>query len=226
MAFRGKITSLSTCGIQYRILAVLNAQGPLFIGWDAEWATAEICTDAVRTVNLGRPDRQQCDRIFREFCWKSFLFKSRVRTVRHCRLDCRTSAASNFHIRLLASGPWGMSVRTAELQHAISISAMRASGPWGAGVRTVEVESEISLLVARTSGPRLADVQTVIFEFRFLPYRWARSDGKPHHPDGYINLPFFWTWKESEADQSLRGVRMGCWDVRTDTSWNSSFSIQ
>jgi len=31
--FRGNITSLSSCGIQYRILAVLNAQGPLFIGW-------------------------------------------------------------------------------------------------------------------------------------------------------------------------------------------------
>jgi hypothetical protein len=31
--FRVNITSLSSCGIQYRILVVLNAQGPLFIGW-------------------------------------------------------------------------------------------------------------------------------------------------------------------------------------------------
>jgi len=31
--FKGKITSLSSCGIQYRILVVLNAKGPLFIGW-------------------------------------------------------------------------------------------------------------------------------------------------------------------------------------------------
>jgi hypothetical protein len=45
------------------------------------------------------------------------------------RPDGRTFAASNFLIRLRASGPWGMSVRTAELQHAISISAMRASEP-------------------------------------------------------------------------------------------------
>jgi hypothetical protein len=43
--------------------------------------------------------------------------------------DGRMSAASNFLIRLRASRPWGMSVQTAELQHAISISAMRASGP-------------------------------------------------------------------------------------------------
>jgi len=27
-----------------------------------------------------------------------------------------------------------------------------------------------------------------------------------------------WTWKESESDRSLRGVRTGCWDVRTDTA--------
>jgi hypothetical protein len=36
---------------------------------------------------------------------KSFLFKSRVRTLRNCRPDGRTSAASNFLIRLRASGP-------------------------------------------------------------------------------------------------------------------------
>jgi hypothetical protein len=125
-----KITSLSTCGIQYRILAVLNAQGPLFIGWGAEWAIAVICTDAVRTVNLGRPDWQQFDRIFLDFRWKSFLFKSRVRTVRHSRSDGLTFAASNFLIRLRSSGPWGISVRMAELQHTISISTMRASRPW------------------------------------------------------------------------------------------------
>jgi hypothetical protein len=67
--------------------------------------------------------------ISKNFAKKSFLFKSHIQTVRHCRPDDRTSAASNFHIRLRASGPWGMSVRMAELQHAISISAMRASGP-------------------------------------------------------------------------------------------------
>jgi hypothetical protein len=37
----------------------------------------------------------------KNFAEKSLLFKSRVQTVRHFRLDGRTSAASNFHIRLL-----------------------------------------------------------------------------------------------------------------------------
>jgi len=41
-----------------------------------------------------------------------------------------------------------------------------------------------------------------------------------------INLPIFWTWKESEADRSLMDIRTGCWDVQTDASWNRSFSIQ
>jgi hypothetical protein len=75
-----------------------------------------------------------------------------------------TSAASNFLIRLRASGPWGMSVRTAILQHAISIFAMRASGPCAAVVRTVEVESAISFFDERASRPQLSDVRTVIFE--------------------------------------------------------------
>jgi len=169
MASEGSWTSLSSCGIQYRILAVLNAQGPLFIGWGAEWETVVICTDTIRTVNLGRPDGQLCDRIFQKFCWKSFLFKTCVRSVRQWRPDHRTSTTSNFHIRLRASRPRGMNVRTVILQHAISISTMRASGPWEVDVRTVEVESAISLTAERASGPRLTDVRTVIFELRFLP---------------------------------------------------------
>jgi len=40
---------------------------------------------------------------FWDFRWKSFLFESRVRTVRHCCPNGRTSAASNFHIRLHTS---------------------------------------------------------------------------------------------------------------------------
>jgi hypothetical protein len=85
------------------------------------------------------------------------------------RPDGRTSAASNFLIRRRASEPWGMSVQTAILQYAISISTMRASGLREAVVQTVEVESAISFFDERTSEPYLSDVRTVIFELRFLP---------------------------------------------------------
>jgi len=77
-----------------------------------------------------------------------------------------------------------MSIHTAELQHTISISAMRAFGPREVVVRTVEVESAISILVARSSGPRLTDVPTGIFELRFLPSGDAHPDGILYRPDG------------------------------------------
>jgi hypothetical protein len=57
-----------------------------------------------------------------------------------------------------------MNVRTAILQHAISIYAMRLSGPREADVWMVEVESTISLIDERASGPMLINVRTVIFE--------------------------------------------------------------
>jgi hypothetical protein len=229
MALEGSWTSLSSCGIQYRILAVLNAHGPLFIGWGAEWATAVICIDAVRTVNLSRPNGQLCDRIFRKFRWKSFLFKSPIRTVRHWHLDGRTSAASNFHIRLRASGPMGKNVRTAILQHSISISAMRASGPWEVDVRTIEVESTNSLTDERASGPMLTDFRTVIFELRFLPYLWARPDRKPHCPDDVSIFPCselgknlklidHW-WMFGRAAETSRWMQAG-----TEASWYSGGS--
>jgi len=46
----------------------------------------------------------------------------------------------------------------------------------------------------------LTDVRTVVFELQFLPYEWARPDGNPRRPDGFINLPLFelgkkiWSW--------------------------------
>jgi hypothetical protein len=126
-----------------------------------------------------RPDGQLCDRIFQKFRWKSYLFKSLVQTVRHWRLDGRTSAASNFHIRLRASGPRGMNVRTAELQHAISISVMQLSEPWRAGIQTVEVESAISILVhARsdqgwlTSWPWYLNCDSCLMETRVRTGCW------------------------------------------------------
>jgi len=62
--FRGNITSLSSCGIQYQILAVLSAQGPLFIGSGLKWASGKIYLGTVRTVDMGRPDGQLYDKIF------------------------------------------------------------------------------------------------------------------------------------------------------------------
>lgn len=132
------------------------------------------------------------------------------------RPDGRTSATSNFHIRLRELEPWGMSVRTAELQHAISISDVRASRPWGVDVRTVEVESAVSIYDAPTSGPRLTEVRTVNFELWFLPYGDTRPDGIPHRPDGWLIFPFLELGKIQRTVWELIGVCTCCWNVRTE----------
>jgi hypothetical protein len=95
-----------------------------------------------------------------------------------------TSAVSNFHIRLHVSEPWGRSVWTAKLQHAISIYDERVFGPRGADVQTVEVESSVTIYDAPASGPQLSDVRTVNFELRFLPYGDMGPDRIPHRSDG------------------------------------------
>lgn len=146
--------------------------------------------------------------------------------MRHWRPDGCTSAASNFHIRLHASRPWGRNVRTAILQHAVSISTMPASGPWGAVVRTVEVKSTISIYVAPASGPQLSNVRTVNFGLRFLPYGDTRPDGISHRPDSWLIFPFLEFGKNQKTVRELRGVRTCCWNIRTDASWNRIFSIQ
>jgi hypothetical protein len=124
------------------------------------------------------------------FVEKSFLHKNIVPTGWLDRPDRRTSAASNFHDKLRASGPRGRRVRKANLQHTISISDARESGPWGGDVRTVEVESAVTIYGALASGPHLSNVRTVHFELRFLPYGDTRPDGIPHRPDGWLIFSF------------------------------------
>jgi hypothetical protein len=147
------------------------------------WEPSGRWTMAVRTDN--------CATGFSEnFTEKSFLYKNIVRTGWLDRPDGRTSAVSNFHNRLPASGPWGRNVRTDKLQHAISIYDARESRPWGGDVWTVEVESAVTIYDALASGPQLSDVRTVHFELRILPYRVTRPDGIPHRPDGWLIFLF------------------------------------
>jgi hypothetical protein len=69
----------------------------------------------------------------------------------------------------------------------------------------------------------LAGVQTSGFELRYLPYGWARPDGNPRRPDGCSNLLIFVFWKEIlKLGRTLSVVQMGFWNIRTNSSWNSS----
>jgi hypothetical protein len=138
--------------------------------------------------------------IFGIFAEKSFLYKNIFQTGWLDRPDGRTSAASNFHIRLHTSGPWGRSVRTAKLQHAIFIYDVRASRPRGANVLTVEVESSVPIYDAPSSEPQRSGVRTVKFKLRFLPF-WSHASGRNTTSSGrLIDLPFLGTLKELVTD--------------------------
>jgi len=203
-----------------------QCQGALFIGWGAKWATAEICTDAVRTVNLGRPDWQQRDRIFQKFRWKFFLFKSRVWTVRHWRPNGRTSAASNFHIRLYASGPKGdkrpdgnSSTHNFHICNA-SVRTIRGSRPDGWS-RINNFHISCTRVRIKADWRPDGDIWIAI-----LTLRRHASERETTLSGRLIDLPFLGTWKESETGWVLRGVWTCCWNVWTDASWNRCFSIQ
>jgi hypothetical protein len=151
---------------------------------------------------------QLCDQNFWDFRRKSFLFESRIRMVRHCRPDGRTSAASNFHIRLHASGPRGMAIQTVNLQHAISISDERVSG-W----LKLNTQFPYQMHVRPDHADRRPD-GCIWIEILAL---WMSASGRESMSSRRLyQSSLIWTWKESEADRSLDVVRTGCWDVRTD----------
>jgi hypothetical protein len=100
------------------------------------------------------------------------------------------------------------------------------SGWWTRNFWTVDLLHAISITIERASRRWQTDVRTVKSELWILPCGWVHQDENPRRPDGWINLPLFELGKKSEAGRSLRVVLTSCWVVRTDASWNRSFSVQ
>jgi hypothetical protein len=116
-----------------------------------------------------------------------------------CRLDCRTSTTSNFHIEASHVRTKRMVVRTVDLMHAISISDTCATGPWWLASRRLDFECDTCLM----------DL--------------ACSDGNLRRTNGCSNLPIFVFWKEIlKLGRTLSDVRTGYWNLRTDANWSSS----
>jgi len=86
-------------------------------------------------IHRGRPDdrhkasRRTTVRSTFQILQKFFLEMSRVRTMLPCRLDCRTLAARNFHIKTSRIRSIEHVVRMVDLMHTISIYVAHASGP-------------------------------------------------------------------------------------------------
>jgi hypothetical protein len=150
-----------------------------------------------------RPSRQTTMRPkFQKFHWKSFLFESRVRTVRHCRLDGRTSAASNFHIEAPRVRTRRMGVQTFNLMHAISISDARASRPCWLSSERLDLNCDTCLMDERVR-TGIQAVQTVAAIFPYLclernPEAWSNTEGRP---DGLLNHPNVCKLEQFEASQ-------------------------
>jgi len=125
---------------------------------------------------------------FQKFRWRSNLFESRVRTVRHCRPDGRTSAASNFHIEASRVRTGGTVVQTADLMHVISISNARTSGPCRLASERLDLNWDTCLMDERVrKGYHVVQTVAAIFPYLCLdrnPEAWLNTDD---HPDGLLN---------------------------------------
>jgi hypothetical protein len=151
---------------------------------------------------MGRPDGQLCDQNFEIF-------------------------AENLSCLRAASGRWGTVVRTvARLLQIISLLRLRTSGPWGwPSGRLIFYTQFLYLLYARpdhgrsTSGWLSLNCKLALRSS--ASRRESTSSGRLQQSS---HICF---WKENlNLDQTLRVVRTSRWVVRTDTSWNRSFSIQ
>jgi len=103
---------------------------------------------------------------FWKFCWRSFLFESRVRTVLPCRLDGRTSTASNFYIGASRVQIGRMVVQPADLMHVIFISDANASGRSWLGSGCLDLNCDTCLMDERVrTGIHVVRTVAVIFPY-------------------------------------------------------------
>jgi len=134
---------------------------------------------------------------FQKFRRKSLLFESRVRTVRHCRPDSRTSAARNFHIEASPVRTRRMGIQTVNLMQAISIS-----GPCWLSSGRLDLNCDTCLMDERIR-TWIHVVHTVAAIFQYLclkrnPEAWSNTEGRPN---GLLNRPDVCKLEQFEASR-------------------------
>jgi hypothetical protein len=172
-----------------------------------------------------RPDGQLCNRISEIF-------------------------AENLSCLRVASGQWGTVVRTVACPlQVISIKAIRAFGPRGWPSRRLIFNTQFPYQMSarpdherQASGrlklntqfpyllnvhPDQADWSTDGCIWIAILALWMSASGRESTSSGRLHQSsLIWSLeRKSEADRSLEVVRTGCWDVRTNASWNRSFSM-
>jgi hypothetical protein len=114
---------------------------------------------------------------------KFFPDLSRVPTVLPLRLDSRTLAAHNFHIKAWRFRTITFVVRTVDLMHAISIYEARVSGPWRQTSERLGFECMTCLMNERIR-TEIHIVRTVAAIFPYLCFRkkshsWTNTEWRP-----------------------------------------------
>jgi len=109
-----------------------------------------------------------------------------------CRLDDRTLATCNFHIK--AWGVWTIAsiVRTVDLMHAISIYEARASGPWRLTFGRLDFDCMTCLMNERVrNGIHIVWMVATVFPFLCFgrkSHSWSNTGRRPDvllkRPDG------------------------------------------
>jgi hypothetical protein len=151
---------------------------------------------------MGRPDGQLCDKNFEIF-------------------------AENLSCLRAASKWWVIVVQTVtRLLQVISLLSLCAFGPWGwPSERLIFYMQFPYLLYARPDHGRPASGRLSLNCELALR---SSASGRESTSSGRLQQSsYIYFWKENlKLDRSLRVVWTGCWVVRTDASWNRSFSIQ
>jgi len=149
-----------------------------------------------------QPDGQQCDK-------NSEIF------------------AKNLSCLRATSGRWGTVFwKVVRPLQVISLLRLRASGPWGWPSKRLIFYMQFPYpLYARSNHGRLASRRLSLnceLALRCSASGWEST------PSGWLQQSsHICFWKENlKLDRTLRVVQTSCWVVRTDASWNKSFSIQ
>jgi hypothetical protein len=178
-----------------------------------------ICTDAVWTVDMSRPDGQLYNRIFEIFaenlsCLRAVSGRSHVR----CKwfpykAFTRPDQGGWPSGRLIFNTqfPYKMSARPDHDRQVSGRLKLNAQFPYLLNARPDQVGWTSGRLYLNCNSWLMYErVQTGIHVVRTVASIFP-----------YLNLE-----RKSEAYRSLDVVGTGCWDVQTDASWNRSFSMQ
>jgi hypothetical protein len=153
---------------------------------------------------------------------KFFPELSRVQTVLPLRLNGRTLAAHNFHIKAWRFRTITSVVRTVDLMHVISIYEAWASGPWRLSSERLKFECSTCLMNERIwMGIHIVRIVAAVFPylcFRKKSHSWSNIewhlDMLLRRPDGYKLEQFEASWHRGRSGWKVLVVRMDdAWTV-------------